>query len=196
MTFVVDLNELLRLSPEAIPAWFDGRRFEMPVHWWYGVFGALETRFSPFWPQSRQELVQTMRIGAECVEVAAQRDDVPFTFVGYWVIRLSHATLRYEPPLTEVSMLTPEGAVAWFLDGLPYSTSKVLEAARTLSAADAVADEFSLDPPIDPRRHVLADLRGGLETAEPLLAHIADEDVKRRLVTWLEVKEEIFGLPR
>jgi len=187
------LNELRQMPPGEASTWFEGRQFPLADHWWSGFFGTLETCLSPFNRLPRTELLHLLRIGAECVEVAAQRDDVPFTLVGYWAIRLAHATLRYEPPLVEVFMLTPGGAVAWFFGGLQYSAETVLVAARTLSAADPEADE---DPPIYPRRGRLAEIHSALDLAEPLAAHIHDAKVRRELSLWLEVREEIFGPSR
>lgn len=185
------LEELHRLPLAEIQAWFEDREIPAPGQWWHGLFGSLETRYSPFWRQPPLELEHWAHMGAECVVVASARGKDHFPFAAYWALRFT-ATLLRHPGLDVPALLTPAGVVSWFLDGLPYSSDAIIVAARTLAEHDDT-DYVASDPPVDPPRHVLFDLRRALDVAESLAPHLREDRARRLLAGWLDVRRAAYG---
>jgi hypothetical protein len=197
-----DLQQIQSLDGGRLLAWLDGNPFASgSTQWWSSIFEAIEARTSILRNISDVERHELLGAGARLLTLGRQRDEITYSLVAYWQIRLAVSAMRSGTELSELAeTLTPEGAVRWALSNMPASREEIVSYARERAAQYGAADDSfyaTAGVEINNERRQSSHI-GLVQDAERVLSALEwislsrlGENLRAELEAWLKIRPEL-----
>ncbi len=193
-----DYLEFWAVPGESREAWLAGRfPTGVPGHWWMFVLESARADLSRFKATDVAGRQRSVDFAVEVIELAARRNQISGCRAAALLARLWQATRKWDDWDRLPAILAADEIAARALASFPLTQQEALDEAERRRAG-LVAGEgwytpggppFSAPPAEDRRAQGLVEIEETLGHLEPLAESVADASVRRRLSTWLSLRE-------